>query len=337
MTPSGILETILYAEDLANARRFYEIVLGLECVAEDPGRHLFFYCGNQMLLIFDPRRTSEVKAGSAAPPHGAFGAGHLCFAAKAGELDKWRDQLRRHDVAIESEMTWSGGGRSIYFRDPAGNSLEFAEPEIWNLPRSGRLRQGEKLVVATHNPGKLKEIDELLAPSGVTAISAASLGLAEPEETEPTFGGNARLKAEHAAAASGLPALADDSGLCVDALGGEPGVHSARWAGPAKDFALATRFLEEKLRAIGALDSERRSAHFVCALCIAWPDRRHLIFEGRIDGSLVWPPRGDKGFGYDPIFVPRGYSQTFGEMEPRAKYAMSHRTRAFRKLIDAVF
>ncbi len=337
MKPSGILETVLYAEDLAEARRFYEGILGLECMAEEAGRHLFFYCGTQMLLIFNPQRTSEAKEGSAIPPHGALGPGHLCFVASTVELDRWRAHLEQHDVTIESEMTWSGGGRSIYFRDPAGNSLEFAEPKIWNLPRPQRLRRGEKLVVATHNPGKLKEINELLTPFGVTAISASSLGLAEPEETEATFGGNARLKAEHAAAASGLPALADDSGLCVDALGGEPGVYSARWAGPAKDFALAMRFVEEKLQAVGARDSERRSAHFVSALCISWPDRYQLIFEGRVDGFLVWPPRGANGFGYDPIFVPAGHDQTFGEMGGQEKYAISHRTRAFRKLVDAVF
>ncbi len=337
MRPRAVLETILYAEDLVAARRFYEGILGLEFRAEEPGRHLFFYCGNQMLLIFDPRCTAEAKSGSHVPPHGASGAGHLCFAAGTAELDRWRTHLQKQGIAIESDMTWDSGGRSIYFRDPAGNSLEFAEPKIWTLPRPRRLQRGDDLVVATHNPGKLKEMNELLAPFGIVAQSASDLGLAEPEETETTFAGNARLKAEHAATASGLPALADDSGLCVDALSGEPGIYSARWAGPSKDFALAMRYVEEKLRAQGDLTPERRTAHFVSALCIAWPDGHNLVFEGRVDGTLVWPPRGTKGFGYDPIFAPEGQTQTFGEMEPHAKYAMSHRTRAFRKLTDAIF
>ncbi|MGQ0484731.1 MAG: RdgB/HAM1 family non-canonical purine NTP pyrophosphatase [Hyphomicrobiales bacterium] len=194
-----------------------------------------------------------------------------------------------------------------------------------------------RLVVATHNPGKLAEIRELLGPHGVEAVSAASLGISEPHESEATFAGNARLKAVHSAKVSGLPALSDDSGLCVDALGGEPGVHSARWAGAAKDFALAMRNVEEKLQAKGAVTPDARKAHFVCALCLAWPDGHGEIFEGRVDGTLVWPPRGSKGFGYDPMFVPGGLAQTFGEMEPEVKHTMSHRARAFGKLIDAVF
>jgi XTP/dITP diphosphohydrolase len=194
-----------------------------------------------------------------------------------------------------------------------------------------------RLVVATHNPGKLAEINGLLGPRGVEAVSAASLGISEPEETEATFAGNARLKAVHCAKASGLPALSDDSGLCVDALGGAPGVYSARWAGAARDFALAMRNVEEKLQARGAVTPNARQAHFVCALCLAWPDGRGEIFEGRVDGRLVWPPRGKNGFGYDPMFVPAGFTQTFGEMEEATKHQMSHRARAFGKLVDAVF
>ncbi|MBC8036052.1 MAG: RdgB/HAM1 family non-canonical purine NTP pyrophosphatase [Rhizobiales bacterium] len=193
---------------------------------------------------------------------------------------------------------------------------------------------GQRLAVATHNPGKLREINDLLGPYGIVAVSAGSLGISEPEETEASFVGNARLKALHSALGSGLPALADDSGLCVDALEGQPGVYSARWAGPAKDFAMAMRNVEEKLQAKGATE---RNAHFVSALCIAWPDGIHEIFEGRVDGQLVWPPRGTLGFGYDPMFVPDGFDMTFGEMEPIQKHAMSHRARAFRKLADAIF
>ena len=194
-----------------------------------------------------------------------------------------------------------------------------------------------RLVVATHNPGKLAEINGLLGPHGAEAVSAVSLGISEPEETETTFASNALLKADHCARASGLPALSDDSGLCVDALGGEPGVHSARWAGVAKDFALAMRNVEEKLQAKGAVTPEARKAHFICALCLAWPDGRDDVFEGRVDGTLVWPPRGSNGFGYDPMFVPDGFTQTFGEMEEPIKRQMSHRARAFGKLVDAVF
>ncbi|MGH6855039.1 MAG: RdgB/HAM1 family non-canonical purine NTP pyrophosphatase [Aestuariivirga sp.] len=193
---------------------------------------------------------------------------------------------------------------------------------------------GGRLAVATHNPGKLSEIADLLAPHGVVAVSAGALGISEPEETEDNFAGNAKLKALHTALASGLPALADDSGLCVDALGGEPGVHSARWAGPRKDFAMAMRNVEEKLQAMGV---PARTAHFISALCIAWPDGHCEIFEGRVDGSLVWPPRGKQGFGYDPMFVPDGFAMTFGEMDPAQKHSLSHRARAFRKLVDAIF
>ena len=194
-----------------------------------------------------------------------------------------------------------------------------------------------RLVAATHNPGKLAEINGLLGPHGVEAVSAASLGVSEPEETEATFAGNARLTAVHSAKVSGLPALSDDSGLCVDALGGEPGVHSARWADAARDFTLAMRNVEEKLQAKGAVTPDARKAHFVCALCLAWPDGHAEIFDGRVDGTLVWPPRGSKGFGYDPMFMPDGFTQTFGEMEEATKHKMSHRARAFEKLVDAIF
>ncbi|WP_298023155.1 RdgB/HAM1 family non-canonical purine NTP pyrophosphatase [uncultured Parasphingopyxis sp.] len=192
-----------------------------------------------------------------------------------------------------------------------------------------------RIVIASHNPGKVREIGDLLRPHGMEVVSAGELGLPEPEETEDSFIGNAELKARASATGANLPALADDSGLVVDALGGAPGIYSARWAGPDKDFALAMRTVEDALREQGT--DTPRTAHFTCALSLAWPDGHCETFEGEVAGELVWPPRGDKGFGYDPVFVPNGFDITFGEMEPERKHAMSHRARAFKKLIDAVF
>ena len=197
-----------------------------------------------------------------------------------------------------------------------------------------RLAPG-RLVVATHNPGKLREIAELVAPYGLEAVSAADLGLPEPEETASSFEGNARLKAQAAAEATGLPALADDSGLAVDALGGAPGIYSARWAETpeGRDFGHAMRQVQEQL------DAEQvpapRSAAFVCALALVWPDGHAEVFTGRVRGQLVWPPRGENGFGYDPMFLPEGMSRTFGEIDPAEKHAISHRARAFRQLVEA--
>lgn len=191
---------------------------------------------------------------------------------------------------------------------------------------------GTKLIVASHNPGKVREIGDLIAPYKIEAISAAALNLAEPDETEPTFTGNALIKAHAAAKAASLPALSDDSGLCVDALNGEPGIYSARWAGPAKDFALAMQKVQDRLEALGTAN---RKAHFVCALAIAWPDGHSEVFEGKVHGALIWPPRGTKGFGYDPMFVPEGHNITFGEMDPAKKHAMSHRARAFKQFVEA--
>ncbi len=193
-------------------------------------------------------------------------------------------------------------------------------------------RPPERLVIASHNPGKLREIADLLEPYGSEVISAGDLGLPEPEETGETFAENALIKARASASASGLPALSDDSGLCVSALDGAPGVRSARWAGPDKDFSLAMRKVESALGEAG----DRRAA-FVCALALVWPDEQEEIFEGRVEGRLVFPPRGTRGFGYDPIFLPEGHGITFGEMEPAAKHAISHRARAFAKLVAAVF
>lgn len=193
-----------------------------------------------------------------------------------------------------------------------------------------RLLKGTKLVVASHNPGKVWEINQLIHPYGLDAVSAGELGLTEPEETETTFEGNARLKAVAAAEGSGLPALADDSGLEVGCLDGAPGIYSARWAGPGKDFGLAMHTVAGEITARnGWIAPGGPRANFISVLCLAWPGGDAEIFEGKVFGHLVWPPRGGNGFGYDPMFVPEGATQTFGEMEPAQKYAISHRTRAF--------
>ena len=195
------------------------------------------------------------------------------------------------------------------------------------------LQPGLRLVAATHNPGKARELAALLE-GRFEVVPAASLGLGEPDEPETTFAGNALVKARAAARASGLIALADDSGLSVAALDGAPGVHSARWAGPGKDFALAMQKVEERLGEVGGEDF---SAWFTCALAVAWPGGPAVVVEGRIDGSLSFPPRGTLGFGYDPIFTPEGGQQTFGELAPAAKDAISHRARAFEQLKAALF
>ncbi|MFL6843503.1 MAG: RdgB/HAM1 family non-canonical purine NTP pyrophosphatase [Allosphingosinicella sp.] len=212
-----------------------------------------------------------------------------------------------------------------------------------------KLRAG-KLVIASHNEGKVREIRELLGPYGIEPVSAAELDLPEPDEIGTSFVDNADLKAREAADLSGLPALADDSGLCVDALEGRPGIYSARWAlaadprvpaeaGPGaiegpRDFDLAMRRVEQELEALGPEAS--RAAHFACALALVWPDGHSEWFEGRVDGTLVWPPRGERGFGYDPMFVAAGRDLSFGEMDPAEKHAISHRADAFRKLVAAL-
>jgi XTP/dITP diphosphohydrolase len=198
-----------------------------------------------------------------------------------------------------------------------------------------------RLVIATHNPGKLAEMRQLLAPHGIEAISAADLGLAEPEETGDSFVANARIKAVAAANAAQLPAFADDSGLVVDALDGAPGIYSARWAGENKDFAAAMAQVERLLQERGARQASQRRARFVSALCVAWPDRHIEEVEARVDGTLVWPPRGTAGFGYDPMFLPDGHGRTFGEMTSTEKHGLppqgqglSHRARAFLRLAE---
>ncbi|MBT6415912.1 RdgB/HAM1 family non-canonical purine NTP pyrophosphatase [Candidatus Puniceispirillum sp.] len=191
-----------------------------------------------------------------------------------------------------------------------------------------------KLVIATHNQGKLPEIAAFLDGFGISLVSAGELGLDEPDETETSYIGNAILKARAAALASGLPALADDSGLAVAALNGDPGIYSARWAGPNKDFAQAMQKVEDALQASGSSD---RQAAFMCALSLVWPDGHDETVEGTVTGALVWPPRGQNGFGYDPVFVANGYDITFGEMDPDKKHAIGHRADAFAKLLHRCF
>jgi XTP/dITP diphosphohydrolase len=189
----------------------------------------------------------------------------------------------------------------------------------------------DRLVIASHNPGKVEEIAALLAPFGVETVAAAALGLAEPAETGDSFEANAALKARAAADASGWPALADDSGLVVPALGGAPGIYSARWAGPARDFRVAMERVHRELR------DRNRSACFVAVLALAWPAGPTELFRGEVAGTLTWPPRGDRGFGYDPIFVPAGGTLTFGEIDPAEKHKTSHRARAFARLVERYF
>jgi len=201
---------------------------------------------------------------------------------------------------------------------------------------AGKLRAGDRIVVASHNAGKVREIEALLGPFGIETAAAADLGLAEPEETGATFAENAVIKAVAAAEVANMPALADDSGLEVEALGGAPGIHSARWAGEPKNFRRAMARIARELASAGAISNEPARANFTCVLAIAWPHERVHLFEGKVFGHLVWPPRGERGFGYDPIFVADGCEETFGEMEPGQKHAISHRAKAFEQFVTEV-
>lgn len=196
---------------------------------------------------------------------------------------------------------------------------------------------GSKLIVASHNQGKVREIRELLEPFGVAPVSASTLGLPEPVEDGDSFVANAEIKALAAAVTAGEVSLSDDSGFAVAALGGDPGIYSARWAGPTKDFSVAMKKVYDALGACGAIEAGNLEAAFICALTLAWPDGHVETFEGKVEGRICWPPRGDKGFGYDPIFVPRGHDKSFAQMAPEAKHAISHRAIAFNKLIEACF
>jgi XTP/dITP diphosphohydrolase len=199
-----------------------------------------------------------------------------------------------------------------------------------------RSLRGQKIVIASHNKGKLEEFREILGPLGVDAVSAGTLGLAEPAETETTFEGNARIKAKAAMTASGLIAIADDSGLCVDALQGAPGVYTADWAGPTRDWMMAMRTVEEKLQAAGATTPDKRAAQFMATLCVMWPDGEDAFFVGTVPGHLAWPPRGQLGHGYDPVFVPDGETQTFAEMSHEKKNTLSHRAKAVALMVKAL-
>ena len=199
-----------------------------------------------------------------------------------------------------------------------------------------KLRAGDRIVVASHNAGKVCEIEALLAPFGIETAAAADLGLDEPEETGATFAENAVIKAVAAAEAASMPALADDSGLEVEALGGAPGIHSARWAGESKNFRRAMARIARELAEAGAVSNDPTRANFTCVLAIAWPHESVHLFEGKVFGHLVWPPRGDRGFGYDPIFVADDYEETFGEMELAQKHAISHRAKAFEQFVTAL-
>ena len=200
-----------------------------------------------------------------------------------------------------------------------------------------RSLKNQKIVIATHNAGKLEEFSQLFAPHGVTTTSAKQLGLGEPAETETTFRGNALIKAEAACKAAGLVAIADDSGLCVDALGGAPGVYTADWAGPSRDWMQAMRLVEEKLHGAAAISPAQRKAQFMCTLCVVWPDGETRFYEGVAPGQMVWPPRGTFGHGYDPVFLPDGQQLTFAEMSHEAKNKISHRARALEKLLADLF
>jgi XTP/dITP diphosphohydrolase len=196
---------------------------------------------------------------------------------------------------------------------------------------------GLRVVIATHNKGKLEEFAQLLRPHGVDAVAAGDLGVSEPAETESTFEGNARIKAANACAMTGLPAIADDSGLCVEALDGAPGVYTADWAGPQRDFSQAMRLVEEKLQAKDARESAQRQASFMCTLVVRWPDGEERVYVGKAPGHLVWPPRGKLGHGYDPVFVPEGETRTFAELTHEQKNALSHRGRALQQLLRDLF
>lgn len=336
MQARRVLETVLYAADIAAARAFYRDVLGLDLYQYAEHRLAFFKLADQMLLIFNPAATEGQSGEKVPPPHGSHGPGHVCFRANAGELEAWRGHFAKSGIAIERELAWPAGGRSLYIRDPAGNSVEFAEPRIWKL-EAPRSLAGQKVVIATHNKGKLEEFAELLRPHGVSAVSAGELGVSEPAETESTFEGNARIKAVNACTATGLPAIADDSGLCVDALGGDPGVYTADWAGPSRDFNQAMRLVEEKLQAAGASSPEARRAAFMCTLVVRWPDGDERVYVGTAPGHLAWPPRGALGHGYDPVFVPDGETRTFAEMTHAEKNQLSHRGKALGLLLRDLF
>ncbi len=277
--------------------------------------------------VLRPVSIEPVLAGQAEAPRPvrAGGTGMLCAATVEPRVPGLPINAAGEDRMVRrGEAGGAGAGA------PGVDGTGFCGETPESLGTARRLRRGDRLVLATHNAGKLREIAALLAPHGIAVISAGALGLPEPEEDAPDFAGNARLKALAAASASGGPALADDSGFCLAALGGDPGVLSARWAGPGKDFAAAMALVQARLG-----EAPDRRAWFTCVLCLAWPDGWSATFLGRVEGEACWPPRGALGFGYDPMFVPVGATLSYGEMAPALKHAGSHRARAFAQLAAA--
>ncbi|QEX19815.1 hypothetical protein FRZ44_51300 [Hypericibacter terrae] len=278
--------------------------------------------------------------------HHRLGIGRrLLRAAETSLLARGVEFLSVKTLAPEANWAPYDATRAFY-RAMGFRPLE-TFPGLWSVEdpclmmvkalRMARRFDGKTLVVASHNQGKVREIAELLRPFGVESVSAATLGLPEPEETETSFRGNAELKARAAAIGAKLPALADDSGLAVDALEGAPGIYSARWAGESRDFGAAMKKVEQELAARGATSPKDRRARFICALSLCWPDGHCETFEGKVEGTLAFPPRGLRGFGYDPIFIADGRTITFAEMDPAEKHAISHRADAFRQLVAACF
>ncbi len=333
MTPSAILESALYVDDLDAAEEFYRDVLGLE--VHRPRRR------PARLLPLRRRRAAAVQRRGDRSSAGArtrgcrcrrmarVGDGHLCFAASGGRDRPLEGAIcRRKGIAIEADFEWPNGGRSIYFRDPSGNSLEFAEPRIWGTLM--HKLDGKKIVVASHNEGKLREIrrsDRAVRARG--DVGQAEFGLPEPDETGTTFEENAYIKAHAAAVATGLPALSDDSGMCVDALDGAARrLHRQLGGDAGRQARFRHRHAEGRgccCRKSARSSRSERTARFVAVICLAWPDGDAEYFRGEVEGTLVWPPRGELGFGYDPVFLPDGYDKTFGEMTRRGEARLEAR------------
>ena len=322
--PAGILETVLYARDLGAIEDFYRRALGLEPFAKAEGRHVFYRLGEQVLLIFNPDATKppadDAEAPGAAARRRRRGPRVLPRHAPTRSPPGARTSRSKASPSRPTSNGPRAAARSISATPPA---IAWSSPSrasgVSREAMTRRLQRGDRLVVATHNPGKVWEINKLIEPYGLAAVSAGELGLTEPEETETTFEGNAKLKALFAAKGSGLPALADDSGIEIDALGGAPGVYTADWAGPQRDFSIAMQRVHDELSSGRPGRASRYAPTSSRVLCLAWPDGETQLFEGKVYGHVVWPPRGGNGFGYDPIFVADGQEQTFGEMEPASK------------------
>ena len=335
MQPAGILETVLYAKDLAATETFYRDVLGLEPFVRAAGRHLFYRCGNQVLLIFNPEATSVPPAPGAlpVPPHGMKGEGHVCFRASA-DRDRCLEIAPASPRASPSRPTSSGPRRPLDLLPRSRRQLPgVRRAEDLEARMMRRLQRGTRLVVASHNPGKVREIYDLVAPYGLRAgvgRRARSASPRRPGRPSPAMPSSRRCLRAGAAAARRCPTT---SGLEVEALDGAPGIYSARWAGPQKDFGWPCSGSADEV-ARPRLARPARQLHRRALPGLARTGRSH-VFEGKVYGHLVWPPRGTRGFGYDPMFVADGETLTFGEMEPAAKHAISHRARAFKLFVAA--